>query len=70
MTEIELRNYCRTSIETLEKWARIIIDMELKNEYGVTPKQFIDLKALQGDTSDNIPGVAGVGPKTATDLIT
>ena len=42
---------------------------ELKAEYGVTPKQFIDLKGLQGDTSDNIPGVAGIGPKTATDLI-
>ncbi len=42
---------------------------ELKAEYGVTPKQFIDLKGLQGDTADNIPGVAGVGPKTATDLI-
>ena len=41
----------------------------LKEEYGVTPQQFIDLKALQGDSSDNIPGVAGVGPKTATDLI-
>ncbi|MBR3885798.1 MAG: DNA polymerase I [Clostridia bacterium] len=47
-----------------------IVDVkELKNEYGVSPKQFIDLKALQGDTADNIPGVAGVGPKTATDLI-
>ncbi len=47
-----------------------IIDVsELKNEYGVSPKEFIDLKALQGDSSDNIPGVAGVGPKTATMLI-
>ncbi len=47
-----------------------IIDLKsLKEEYGVTPEQFIDLKALQGDVSDNIPGVAGVGPKTATQLI-
>lgn len=42
---------------------------ELKNEYGVSPKEFIELKALQGDSSDNIPGVPGVGPKTALDLV-
>ena len=48
---------------------KIMTEKDLKNEYGVSPKQFIDLKALQGDTADNIPGVAGVGPKTAQDLI-
>lgn len=42
---------------------------KLKEEYGVEPWQMIELKALQGDSSDNIPGVAGVGPKTAGDLI-
>ena len=41
----------------------------LMEEYGVTPLQMIEIKALQGDTSDNIPGVAGIGPKTAGDLI-
>ena len=48
---------------------KIITVSELKKEYGVTPTEFIDLKALQGDASDNIPGVAGVGPKTALALI-
>ena len=38
-------------------------------EYGFEPIKLIDLKALMGDSSDNIPGVAGVGPKTATDLL-
>ncbi|MCL2081219.1 MAG: DNA polymerase I, partial [Oscillospiraceae bacterium] len=37
--------------------------------YGLTPAQLIDLKALMGDKSDNIPGVAGVGEKTALDLM-
>lgn len=37
--------------------------------YQVTPTEFIDLKALMGDTADNIPGVPKVGEKTATELI-
>ncbi len=42
---------------------------KFREEYGFEPKKLIDLKALMGDSSDNIPGVAGVGPKTATDLL-
>ena len=38
-------------------------------DYGFSPKQFVDYKALVGDVSDNIPGVNGIGPKGATDLI-
>ena len=40
-----------------------------REEYGFDPIHMVDLKALMGDSSDNIPGVAGVGPKTATELL-
>lgn len=43
---------------------------DVLNAYQVTPTEFIDLKALMGDTSDNIPGLPGVGEKTATKIIT
>ncbi|HIX63018.1 MAG TPA: DNA polymerase I [Candidatus Mediterraneibacter colneyensis] len=42
---------------------------EVEERYGVTPGEFIDVKALMGDASDNIPGVPGVGEKTATKII-
>lgn len=42
---------------------------EVMERYQVEPKQIIELKALMGDTSDNIPGIPGVGEKTATKLI-
>lgn len=42
---------------------------DVKARYLVTPKAFIDVKALMGDTADNIPGVPGIGEKTATALI-
>ncbi len=41
----------------------------IQEKYGLTPAQLIDLKALMGDASDNIPGVPGVGEKTALDLM-
>ena len=44
-------------------------EAKILEEYGVTPSQLIDIKALQGDSSDNIPGVAGIGPKGAGELI-
>ena len=42
---------------------------EVLEKYQVTPTEFIDVKALMGDTSDNIPGVPGIGEKTATAII-
>ncbi|MDR1765078.1 MAG: DNA polymerase I [Lachnospiraceae bacterium] len=42
---------------------------DVEREYGVSPRAFIDVKALMGDSSDNIPGVPSIGEKTATALI-
>ena len=41
----------------------------IHERYGLTPRQMIDFKALKGDTTDNIPGLAGVGDKTAAKLL-
>ena len=49
--------------------ATLYNEEKFRKEYGFEPKKLIDLKALMGDSSDNIPGVAGVGPKTATELL-
>lgn len=42
---------------------------QVKERYGLTPEQIIDYKALRGDPSDNIPGVKGIGEKTASELL-
>jgi DNA polymerase-1 len=48
----------------------VIYDQDrIRERYGLEPKQLIDYKALVGDTSDNVPGVRGVGKKTATQLL-
>jgi DNA polymerase-1 len=49
-----------------------IVEMDakaVKERYGIPPSKYVDLKALEGDTSDNLPGVPGVGTKTAAKLI-
>ena len=61
-----------TKVYTLRKGVQdtIIYDeKETEKRFGIKPKQLIDFKALKGDPSDNIPGVAGIGEKTAINLI-
>lgn len=60
LTTVDLASNKQNIIYTPEK---------IMEDYGVTPKELIEVKAIQGDTSDNIPGVAGIGPKGAKDLI-
>lgn len=54
----------RTGTEIEDYYAK-----DVQERYQVTPEQFVDVKALMGDASDNIPGVPGIGEKTATALI-
>ncbi|MGD8373842.1 MAG: DNA polymerase I [Candidatus Woesebacteria bacterium] len=61
-----------THIYTLKKGLsniELFNEATFKEKYGVDAHQWVDVKALKGDASDNIPGVAGVGEKTALDLI-
>ena len=60
LTTVDLASNKQNIIYTPEK---------IMEDYGVTPKELIEVKAIQGDSSDNIPGVAGIGPKGASELI-
>ena len=62
--EIRIPKTKRTGTEIENYYA-----VDVKEKYQVTPTEFIDVKALMGDTSDNIPGVPGVGEKTAIKII-
>ena len=59
----------RNSLLPLRRNRSVAQKTNSTEDYGVTPPQMKDIKALMGDSSDNIPGVAGVGKKTAEELI-
>lgn len=62
-------NVCVLMLRRGFKEAEIFDRSHLKEIYNLDPEDFIDLKALMGDASDNIPGIPGIGPKGATDLL-
>lgn len=64
MVKIRIPKTKRTGTEVEDYYKDQVIE-----KYKVTPQEFIEVKALMGDTSDNVPGVPGVGEKTATKLI-
>lgn len=71
MDELQLING-RTKVYTMRRGFTdtVIYDKQaVIDKYGLTPEQFVDYKALKGDPSDNIPGVAGIGEKTSSSLI-
>lgn len=60
----------RTTVVLAKNKEDVLFDRaRFREEYGLEPEQFVDVKALMGDSSDNLPGVAGIGEKTAVKLI-
>ncbi|MBQ9745607.1 MAG: DNA polymerase I [Clostridia bacterium] len=78
-TEVYILTGDRDALQLISPKTRIILatntepllfdEAAFKEKYGVAPAQFVDVKALMGDSSDNIPGVKGIGEKTALGLI-
>ncbi|MDR3178849.1 MAG: DNA polymerase I [Oscillospiraceae bacterium] len=58
-----------TSAKCGRPFVTLYDEQKIKEEYNLAPKQLIDIKALMGDTSDNIPGVVGIGKKNAITLV-
>lgn len=76
---VEIVTGDRDALQLINSSTRVLLTKNTKvepydekkffSEYGFTPKKLIDFKGLSGDKSDNIPGVPGIGPKTATKLL-
>jgi DNA polymerase-1 len=64
--------YCTVKIPTVtsgKKTVNVFTNDVFRDEYGIEPQKLVDVKALMGDKSDNIPGIAGIGEVGALDLI-
>ncbi len=68
---LQLVNHKTTVLAPVKGISEMVLfdEEKVKEKYGIPPKQFVELKALMGDSSDNYAGVSGIGPKTASTLI-
>ena len=66
--KVQMPSFTKVS-EGKPGWGVLMGEQEVREKYGITPAQMVDFKSLMGDTSDNIPGIAGIGPKTASTLL-
>ena len=72
MDTLQLVNDKRVQVYTMRKGLADTVlydDERVRERYGFGPERVVDYKALRGDPSDNIPGIRGIGEKTATDLV-
>ncbi len=66
--KVQMPSFTKVS-EGKSGWGELVGAKEVKEKYGLEPHQMVDFKSLMGDASDNIPGIVGVGPKTASSLL-
>ena len=66
--KVQMPSFTKVS-EGKPGWGLLMGSEEVKEKYGLEPHQMVDYKSLTGDPSDNVPGVSGIGPKTAASLL-
>ena len=66
--KVQMPSFTKVS-EGKPRWGVLVVAKEDLEKYGLEPHQMVDYKSLVGDVSDNVPGVTGIGPKTAASLL-
>ena len=66
--KVQMPSFTKVS-EGKPRWGVLVGAKEVREKYGLEPHQMVDYKSLVGDVSDNVPGVTGIGPKTAASLL-
>lgn len=66
--KVQMPSFAKAT-ESKPGWGVLVGAKEVRGKYGLEPHQMVDYKSLVGDVSDNVPGVSGIGPKTAAQLL-